>query len=868
VKKNIPYIMLTLLLLISFKSQAQVQTMVGTVTDFGQNPVEGAVIILYDDAQNIVGHTITDRHGNYQINQSVKLQYLVEVSHLSFAKKEYSIDSIAPNNATLRLDFVLEETSKSLEEVVFVAKRERRDTVHFDLATLDLLEDDKLKDIIEKIPDFRLGDDGTIIYKGKNIDKILVNNKPSFESQNSIALEGIENKIIEGISLINNYSNNFNVDFNENEESVINIDTKNKNQKIIKGDLLANVGLQDKYHFEGKGFLFSRNINAFGTHNTNNIGKTSFNSKEIVQLFSKGQPFSPYQRDGLGTLFASSENLERDFFTSTNLTVRNQTQRFKISGLVYHIAPDRINSTLQSVGTLDNTPLINTSSRTLMRTQALLGAFAAAYKVSDRTILKYRANTNLISKDDTHITDNEIFIEGLKKNNNLITANSNHQIFSGFHQARLESKVASNMIFESEGTYFHEETGFQNGYAIEGDQESLDVRQNFNFSKREVSGKAGLKYKFSESFIPLLTAAYHRMEENILTASKDQVMTDRTIDNVWLNAQIRGKEVINGLNYGIDIGYMNSANLINNENQRDEEFVPSNSWIEYDYKMHRYHLSHTNSREFNTLESGLTLWQPFNALVIGNGSLPLFFSTSSRFLAKYNYDNIFDGQMFELSFSYDNQRNSIRRAFLGQLNGVSEFQLFSADNARAYKISTFYSKTLFPLKFPTKVDLTLDLSRSTYPMLVGQSEFGVVSDQIAPHIKIETITRNAVNVRLSSNILFVEDDFENAVIRSTFMSSAFSVLLKKKEWKGQIDFRVDHNRISDQILTRRNINFKGSHTRNLLTYFIEARHIGELLGFFENDAYNSQFFVMDGITNTIVNNQSLSYLILGIKINL
>ncbi len=869
VKRNLKYIFIIICLFVFSKiGFSQSSNISGTVTDIQTNPVEGAVIILYDSAQNIVSYYVTDNMGKYELEAKVDTNFSLEITHLSYAKKYYVLTLADLETLLMTFNFVLEENSTILEEIVFVGKRIEQDTVRFDLEKLNLYEDDNLKDILKKIPDFRLNDNGTIIYKGKNIDKILVNNKPSFENQNSIALENVENKIVEEISIIKNYNDDFSLDFDENQESVLNINTKNKSQNIITGGIEAKYGIEDKYEFKGNGLLFSQGLNAFLTHNTNNIGNTTITSDEVKKLFSEGQPFSPYQSESLGMLFASNENLQKDFFTSTNLTLRNQTQRFKTTAILYHIAPNRINSIIQNTSTYQNARILDAQEITKSKSQSILGALSLVYKISDNTIVKYKVNANYIDKNSVNTTENRLYTNDLKSNTNTSVSNNKNDIISGFHQVSMDSKLRKNMILETKGAFFHEDTEFMNDYTVGDQSTSFGDVQNFIFDKNEIQGSIGIKYKFSHAFIPLLSMNYFDTKEEIRNPDTNEHLIGRKRNDNLLNLKIKGIDVIRGMDYGATIGLSTFFSEVDDSEKKENIFIPLKLWLDYEKRMNRYYLKYTVDRRFSNLEFGINTIQPFNTIWKGNRSYPLIYSSSKNLKASYYHNNFFDAEVFSISVSYAQQKNTIRKGFIQQQNGISEYQLFTVDKAEDFSINGFYSKTISPLKYPTKIGFSLGYMQTKFPTQIIQQEVEITNKSLSQELDVETLTDNFINYSLSSKFFLIIDEIQGSSYKSIFSNSIFSILLKNQAWRGNIDFVYDNNRINGTNFSRKNINLGLSYTMDKISYSIEARHIGELLGIFENDAYNTQFSTQEGIINTIINNQSLNYFTLGIKYKL
>ena len=867
---KIKNITLCFLMILSGLCYAQSKSINGKITGANNLPIDGVAIVLYDAAKNIVTYTITNELGIYNMEAAIQENYVLEVTHISYLKQTRIITGEDVAKTSLSIDFKLEENTASLDEVIIISSNEVKDTVRLDLDKLKLYEDSNLQEILEKIPNFRLNDDGAIIYKGKNIDKILVNKKPSFENQNSIALESIEKSIIDGISVINNYNDAFTLDFDENKETVLNIDTKDDFKNILNGSVEGKIGYQDKYEFKGKGFLFSKNLNAFLTNNTNNIGKTTITSNEIRSIFKEGLPISSYHEESLGRLFATNENLQKDFFTSTNLTLRNQTQRLKTAGIFYYIAPNRVNSVVQNVSTLDNISLLNTIDETKAKTQSFLSAISIAYKISNKSILSYNLNVDYVNNRNKSTVENELFDNGTPNGINTTFSNNNNNIFSLYHQVLFTNKLQENLILEAKGAYFSEGTKLLNDYSIQQNMSITDNAQNYKFDKNQAQATIAIKYKFSDTFIPRISANYYRTQEELKDRNlNNSMIIRRERDSYFVNIEAKGNGVTKGLDYDFNIGLNPFTNrLVTNNTEESHIFVPIKASLNYENKLNRYYIDYSRSRDFNDIFSGVNTIQPFNSIWNGNSLLPLEFNTSSTVKASYNYNNIFDGEAFSISVTHSTDKNSLQRNFIAQQNGISEFNLFLADKSNTLKASSYYSKVLSPLKYPTKIGVFVNYNQVKYPSIIAQQEVDVLTRVISPSVRVQTITDNLLNFEFSSKISFSSDEVVNTTYNATYTRNSFAVLLKNKIWKGNITFLYDNNHINNVTYSRKNLNLGLSYTKNNMVFSMEARHVGELLSFFENDAYNSQFIISNGITNTIVNNESLNYIILGIKFKL
>ncbi len=855
------HISIILALLMPFLMLSQ-QVIEGSVKNIEGDLIDGATIILYDLTDDMVTYTITDQNGKYTLEGKLDINYKVEVTHIAYKKQNKVVSKVPTNNQPITLDFILKEDTNTLNEVVILSANKENDTVKLDLKKLKLFDDSSLKDILKKIPSFRLNDDGTIIYKGKNINKILINEKESFINQNSIALESIENKIINGISVVNNYKDNFSLDFDDIEETVLNINTNITSQNIFNGTINAKYGITNKYEFNGNGFLFSEKINTFLTNNTNNIGKNSTKLNEINSIFSENQAFSPYQIRALNVLFSSNENLEKDFFTNTNLTIRSQGQKLKTSAVLYYLAPNRLNSLINRIHTLDGTPIIDSKSTTKSDAVSFLGAGSLAYRVTDKTIATYSINTNTIDNENLNNISNQLFSEGSPVETNQIASRNMYKTSSLLNQISITSKLKKNLLTDARLNIYQESSKLFNNYNINNDE--LTDFQDYKFTKNTIKSSSYIKYKVLEEFIPKLTFDYESIDEKIKDRITNSQVVAREMDSYTIDLEFSGKDVFKKIDYDLSIS-LNNNSL---RNQNSSTFVPIEFSIDYENKLNRISLEYNRKRQFNDLESGINTIQPFNQVVFGSINFPSQFSSSNHIFTSYDYTNIFDGISASLSFAYNQYKNALKNNFLRLSSGISELEIFQASSSNDFSISANYSKTLFQLTYPTKVDIGATYKNDFYPFIIEGAMIDLKDTEISPTFTLETITDHLLNFSISSKFSFITNDVQNIRYNATYNSNSFSILLKNKKWNGKLAFLYDTNTINNITYSRKNLNLEVSYTLDKITFSAESRHLGELLSLVDNDAYNSRFNLSNGLSNLTINNQSLNYLIFGIKYKL
>jgi len=851
-----------LLLMASTTILAQSNQIKGFVTNENNEIINGATIVLYDLNKNIVAYSITDEKGYYLISSKIEADYFLEVSYLGYEKKTVNLSINDTNKDMISLDIKLTEETNQLDEVVLLLKKEERDTVNFDLQKLNLQDNDKLKEILEKLPNLQVGEDGVIIYKGNNINKILVNKKETFENQNSLALENIENRLIEGLSVINNYQDEFSVDFDLQEETVLNIETKEEFKNVITGDLQTKYGHKDKYEFKGSGFLFSESLNAFSTANFNNIGKTVVNYRELGAAFNDKQNFSIYSQRSLQALFSTNENLRKDEYNSINLTFKKNSSKFKSSLLLYYISPNRINSTTQQLSSLDDTPLLEGSTALQAKSSSYLGYFKSQYKKSKNTVYSIEGNLNLINADNKNTEQNILYNNDQTIENNLFST-YNSKIFSGFAQLDVTSKLSDKLIWNAEAGFFMEKNKLDDDILLNDD---LYLTQYFDFSKYNYNIQSTLSYNYNDQFTPSIKVEYNGGKSQL--DNDDLQSISRTIHTTDIITKITGKNLLGKINYFLSSGVRLNQFELDNSKSIEEFLIPLNIFSEYERDVWRIAASVKRSFEFNDLYYGLNTIQPFNRLVQGNSGLLENLQTKNNYQIGYYYNNIFDAESYSISTSYSDTKNPIELQFISQNNGVSTLKAYKTDYSRKFNINGKYAKTLFPVDFPLNTSIGLSYLKQTFPAIIAEGQ-EVLSKQnaISPKFEIESLNDFLLNVRLSSNLRYSNNILGDNTYYSRYTRSIASLLLKNDKWDGKISFIYDDNVVDNQKFQRKNINLDLSYSWQKFTFSLESRHLFELLNVFQNEAYNFEIYSNEGVVTTIINDASLNYLILGLKYN-
>ncbi len=857
--------------ILSYTVNAQ-YTIQGVLTNSNQQPVDGATVVIYDEAHHLIAYTTSDAKGAYYFKESSSAPSHIEVTHIGYAKYQKELPPEVLNGGTAVFDFILSENAKELDDVIiFSYANKEKDTVLLDLQKLKLHEDTNLKEILKKIPNFKLGSNGAIIYKGKSIDKILVNKKESFTQQNSIALESIENRIIEDISVINNYQNDFAIDFDETTESVLNIDTKSEAKQIKTGSILAQYGYQDAYEIKAKALWFGQQLNAFLTHNTNSTGKNTIKSIELQKLFGNQKSISEYQSQSLNGLFSSDENLKKNVFSSTNVTIRNQGERVKSAGVFYYITPSRIALANTTVTTVDDMPLLTNSSSLQSKSTAFLGALSLDYKASAKTIVSYGLHVNVNTDTNANTITNELFAaqDSIPSRFNTITSDHKQHVTSIYNTVSFTSKLSPKLILKTSTGYQLEQGDFLNGFHIrENEQIGIQARQEYGYVHHVYDASATVHYKYNDQFLPSFTVGYQHTEENINDQLEKQILLERDQKEYQLRIGAIGNRILKQFRYQVSVGVDYAENRTDTLSNVYTAFFPYKASLVYENKMNRFSVRTQRSRNVNVLSTGLTQIIPFNQIALGNSIIPQTYTEMQQWTGSYGYTNIFDGKSFAVSVSYTQYTDQLQNYLVQLENGISETAYFLADITQRYTADAYYSATALQVYHPTKIDIGLRYAEAVSPTQVQGREIEVKTQSISPAIGFTTNTEHLINFKLGTQASFTTNITPDTAFDAVYTYTSIAALLKNKHWESKVALVYEHNVINEETYLRKNINLELAYTKGKMKLSMEARHLGEVFDFIDNAAYNSRFSIANGINTLTVNNQSLNYIIFGIQYQL
>lgn len=284
-----PWWFVLLFFLYSNAISAQSTTIIeGTLKNESDEAVSNASVLLKNSAGEIVSYAISEQDGSFDLAIPSTETYLLEVSHISFSL--YS-EIIKFDRDTISKPFNIELKPKSntLDEVVIQGRRsviqQQGDTLSYVLDAFTTGNEQKLKDIIEKLPGLEIDMNGRIKSEGKVIGSLLVDGKPFFGDNHKVATDNLNAEMIEGIEVLKNYET-FNAvkEIEGSNETALNILIKEKYKGKPTGNIEAYGAYNDRYRLHTNLFSFAETNNFSFIGDINNTGQEPISLLDFIQM--------------------------------------------------------------------------------------------------------------------------------------------------------------------------------------------------------------------------------------------------------------------------------------------------------------------------------------------------------------------------------------------------------------------------------------------------------------------------------------------------------------------------------------------------------------------------------------------------------
>lgn len=278
--------------LCSFSLSAQTFKVTGTIIDKTDNqPVIGAFVYLSDinDSTKKVAAT-TDVDGKFSLTNIKKKGYMLSIRSINY--QAYSKPLTVSKNTDLGT-IILEMESKVLKEVVVLGQGtavQKGDTTVMTAESFKVTQDANAEDLVKKMPGITV-ENGEVKARGETVNKVLVDGKPFFGDDPSVALRNLPAEVIDRVQVYNRLSDQAELTgFDDGQSSrTINIITKRGMKYSSFGKITGGTDFESKYLVGGSLNVFSGPRRFTFTGMSNNINQANFAMQDLIGSTSGNQ---------------------------------------------------------------------------------------------------------------------------------------------------------------------------------------------------------------------------------------------------------------------------------------------------------------------------------------------------------------------------------------------------------------------------------------------------------------------------------------------------------------------------------------------------------------------------------------------------
>jgi hypothetical protein len=292
-------------LIISGSLVAQGYKVTGKVLDrTDQSPLVGAVVLITNAQDTTNKHSVlTDRDGMFTITGLSKRLYKLSVTYMGYNKLDQNL-IVSFKNQTLE-NLQLNPRVQQLQQVTIIGNPPpamlKGDTTEFNAAAFKVTADANVEDLVKKMPGVTI-EDGTVKAQGEDVKKVLVDGKPFFGDDPSIALKNLPAELVEKVQVFDQQSEQSQLTgFNDGQTTkTMNIITRSNKRNGQFGKLTASYGDQDRYLVSASmnKFVGAQRFSVIAT--TNNINQQNFATQDFLGAMGGTSSFGSRSDGGSG----------------------------------------------------------------------------------------------------------------------------------------------------------------------------------------------------------------------------------------------------------------------------------------------------------------------------------------------------------------------------------------------------------------------------------------------------------------------------------------------------------------------------------------------------------------------------------------
>lgn len=196
--------LLLFFLLLSATCYGQTTTFSGILTDASGEAVAGASVVVKSlTSEVIMSYGISARSGKY----SIKFSSPDSLLRLEVRLLGYKMQKLLLLNQSAQLDFVLEEDTTTLDEVMVEAEpiKQLGDTISYLTDAFAQETDRSIADVLKRLPGIDVTEEGKILYQGKPINKYYIEGLDLLGGRYNLANDNLPHKEVSEVQVLENH---------------------------------------------------------------------------------------------------------------------------------------------------------------------------------------------------------------------------------------------------------------------------------------------------------------------------------------------------------------------------------------------------------------------------------------------------------------------------------------------------------------------------------------------------------------------------------------------------------------------------------------------------------------------------------------
>lgn len=694
----------------------------GVVKDSLGSPLEMAnVMAINTDSNAMDGYGITNDKGRFQFGLKANTNYKIKVSFIGFQPLEKNIQTTTEDFQSV---FTLIEGGMMLDGVEIVQEMPvsiSGDTIIYNADSFKTGTEQKLEDILKKLPGVTVNDDGEVEVEGRKVTQLLVEGKKFFEGDTKIGSKNIPSDAVDKVQVLRNFNEVSQLKGLENndENIALNIKLKKGKNKFWFGDILVGGGPDERFVVNPKIFYYSPKTSINVISNFNNIGEVPFSNRDFFRL--TGGARNTIGRSGTNVGISSNSlgfsTLQNDRaleidnkFGALNLA-QDITKKWSVSGFGILSSNKTLTNTLSNFGiyspnSTDIRTIEDRNEFSELRNNLSIFKIGSKFKASPAFELDYDASLRISNQTEDNVVNSQssnFLPSGTVESSNNVISNKkqNPTAFNQSLNMFWTQDEKNTWVLEMQHLYQDEDPfynpsletnpfpnlGFQEG------QNRFNIQQERFVKTNKVDAKIDYYYSINNKSILNITGgntySYQTFNSAIFQLLDNGnlfQLPDNDNFNFTNDVQYRFNDAYLGAHYKIIVGEftfnpgvnLHQFNLYNEQlgTRYEDNFtrilpdvfaqwqIKKSESMTYNYRMSNFF------NDVNSLIEGSTL-NNFNSLSSGNRFIKnALQETHSLRYSKYN---LFNFTTIFANLNYTRTSDPvINRSFFDGINRISE----------------------------------------------------------------------------------------------------------------------------------------------------------------------------------------------------